>query len=58
LLAIYRERAGTALAIARAVVFEIELEGVLAGGKLLSRNDTILVLRLIGERIIKFRFAI
>src|ERR1035441_4651179 len=34
LLAVHRERAGAALAEAGAVVFEVELDGMLAGGKL------------------------
>src|SRR6266540_5659938 len=58
LLAVHGERAGAALAYAGAVVFEVELDGVLAGSKLLLRGDTILVLLLVGECVSKFRFTV
>src|SRR5262249_15257009 len=56
--AIHGKRSGPAFAVTGTLVLEIELERVLARCQFLLRGNTVFVLLLIGERVVKFRLPI
>src|SRR5262249_42625610 len=58
LLAVHGERPGPAFAIAAAVVFEVDLESVLAGREFFAGGDAVFMLLLVRERVVELRFAV